>query len=158
MKLLKVSFFAGLVLISNTCFADFVARVVGVTDGDTITVVDANKNQYKIRLANIDAPEKNQPFGTKAKQELSNLVFDKYVYIKESGYDKHNRMIATVMKGNDPINRIMVKNGYAWAYKEYLKDPIILNLETYAKLNKLGLWSESNPVYPSEWRRMQSQH
>ncbi|MDB0198866.1 nuclease, partial [Acinetobacter baumannii] len=112
-----------LVSLSNYCHADFVAKVVGVTDGDTITVLDAQKNQVRIRLANIDAPEKNQPFGSRSKQALSDLVFNKYVYIKESGFDKHNRMIATVMKGNDPINRIMVKDGFAWAYKEYLNDP-----------------------------------
>ncbi|WP_052216451.1 thermonuclease family protein [Acinetobacter baumannii] len=129
-----------LVSLSNYCHADFVAKVVGVTDGDTITVLDAQKNQVRIRLANIDAPEKNQPFGSRSKQALSDLVFNKYVYIKESGFDKHNRMIATVMKGNDPINRIMVKDGFAWAYKEYLNDPIILNLETYAKKNRVGLW------------------
>ncbi|MDX7882110.1 thermonuclease family protein [Acinetobacter nosocomialis] len=146
-----------LVSLSNYCHADFVAKVVGVTDGDTITVLDAQKNQVRIRLANIDAPEKNQPFGSRSKQALSDLVFNKYVYIKESGFDKHNRMIATVMKGNDPINRIMVKDGFAWAYKEYLNDPIILNLETYAKKNRVGLWQDPNPIYPSQWRRMQTQ-
>ncbi|MDB0284727.1 nuclease, partial [Acinetobacter baumannii] len=135
-----------LVSLSNYCHADFVAKVVGVTDGDTITVLDAQKNQVRIRLANIDAPEKNQPFGSRSKQALSDLVFNKYVYIKESGFDKHNRMIATVMKGNDPINRIMVKDGFAWAYKEYLNDPIILNLETYAKKNRVGLWQDPNPI------------
>ncbi|MDN5477413.1 MAG: thermonuclease family protein [Staphylococcus equorum] len=146
-----------LMLISSLTHADFVAKVVGITDGDTITVLDGQKNQIKVRLANIDAPEKNQAFGARSKQALSDLIFNKYVYIKENGFDMHKRMIATVMKGNDPINRIMVKDGYAWAYKEYLNDPIILNLETYARQNRLGLWQDSNPIYPSQWRRMQTQ-
>lgn len=158
MKLKKISCLLSLLLgVSQAAKADFVAKVVGISDGDTITVLNGENKQIKVRLANIDAPEKNQPFGSRSKQELSNLIFNNFVYIKESGFDMHNRMIATVMKGNDPINRIMVKNGYAWAYKEYLNDPIILNLESYAKMHKLGLWKDANPIYPSQWRRMQAQ-
>ncbi|MDR8439507.1 nuclease, partial [Acinetobacter baumannii] len=83
--------------VSNIANADFVARVIGVTDGDTITVLDRSNNQIKVRLADIDAPEKSQPFGAKAKQALSDLTFNRNVYIQEKGYDKYHRLIGTVL-------------------------------------------------------------
>jgi micrococcal nuclease len=150
-------FLSSLLFVSNIANADFVARVIGVTDGDTITVLDRSNNQIKVRLADIDAPEKSQPFGVKAKQALSDLTFNRNVYIQEKGYDKYHRLIGTVLVGVDPINRIMVKNGMAWAFREYLDDPIMLDLESYARKNKIGLWQDAKPVYPSMWRKNQSQ-
>nr|WP_227505219.1 thermonuclease family protein [Acinetobacter baumannii] len=134
--------------VSNVANPDFVARVIGV---------DRSNNQIKVRLADIDAPEKSQPFGVKAKQALSDLTFNRNVYIQEKGYDKYHRLIGTVLVGVDPINRIMVKNGMAWAFREYLDDPIMLDLESYARKNKIGLWQDAKPVYPSMWRKNQSQ-
>ncbi|MFH3579159.1 thermonuclease family protein, partial [Acinetobacter baumannii] len=88
MKATGIKIFLGsLLLVSNIANADFVARVIGVTDGDTITVLDRSNNQIKVRLADIDAPEKSQPFGAKAKQALSDLTFNRNVYIQEKGYD-----------------------------------------------------------------------
>lgn len=101
--------------------------------------------------------QKSQPFGAKAKQALSDLTFNRNVYIQEKGYDKYHRLIGTVLVGVDPINRIMVKNGMAWAFREYLDDPIMLDLESYARKNKIGLWQDAKPVYPSMWRKNQSQ-
>ncbi|ENQ0930198.1 TPA: thermonuclease family protein [Acinetobacter baumannii] len=158
MKVTGIKILLGsLLLVSNIANADFVARVIGVTDGDTITVLDRSNNQIKVRLADIDAPEKSQPFGAKAKQALSDLTFNRNVYIQEKGYDKYHRLIGTVLVGVDPINRIMVKNGMAWAFREYLDDPIMLDLESYARKNKIGLWQDAKPVYPSMWRKNQSQ-
>ncbi|MDT1903516.1 thermonuclease family protein, partial [Acinetobacter baumannii] len=85
------------------------------------------------------------------------LTFNRNVYIQEKGYDKYHRLIGTVLVGVDPINRIMVKNGMAWAFREYLDDPIMLDLESYARKNKIGLWQDAKPVYPSMWRKNQSQ-
>lgn len=142
----------------NSCYADFVGRVVGVHDGDTITVLTDNKNQYKVRLANIDAPELKQPFGQKSKQVLSDFVYGQPVYIQEQGQDRYGRIIGTVLKGNDNVNRLMVRYGYAWAYKQYLKDNVMLNLESYAQQQKIGIWKDANNISPEQWRRMNSQN
>lgn len=141
--------------VSSISYADFVAKVVGITDGDTMIVLTNDRKTVKIRLANIDAPEKSQPFGNKAKQALSDLAYNKFVYIKEHGFDQYGRTIGTVMLGNDPVNRIMVRNGLAWSYRQYNTDPIINNLEVYARQNKIGLWHDAKPIAPSEWRKMQ---
>lgn len=138
-------------------YADFVGRVVGVHDGDTITVLTQDNVQYKIRLANIDAPELGQPFVQKAKQVLSDFVYNHPVYIKEHGEDRYGRVIGTVLKGNDNVNRLMVRYGYAWAYRQYLNDNVILNLETYAQQQKVGIWKDANNISPAQWRRMQNQ-
>lgn len=157
MKVTGIKIFLGsLLLVSNIANADFVARVIGVTDGDTITVLDRSNNQIKVRLADIDAPEKASHLEQRL-QALSDLTFNRNVYIQEKGYDKYHRLIGTVLVGVDPINRIMVKNGMAWAFREYLDDPIMLDLESYARKNKIGLWQDAKPVYPSMWRKNQSQ-
>ena len=142
---------------SNLSHADFVGKVVGVHDGDTITVLSQNNVQHKIRLANIDAPELGQPFGQKSKQVLSDFVYNYPVYIKEHGQDRYGRVIGTVLKGNDNVNRLMVRYGYAWAYKQYLNDNVILNLESYAQQQKIGIWKDANNISPEQWRRMQNQ-
>lgn len=133
--------------------ADFTGKVISIADGDTITVLTANSNQKRIRLSNIDAPEKNQPFGTKAKDFTGSLIFGKQVYIKEDGTDQYNRVLGTVFLDNQNINKIIVHNGYAWAYKRYVKDSSYISLELDAKRHKRGLWSDKNAIEPATWRR-----
>ncbi len=148
-----------LVLLASSGFAhaDFVGRVVGVHDGDTITVLTNSNTQYKVRLANIDAPELKQPFGQKAKQVLSDFVYNQPVLIQDNGQDRYGRVIGTVLKGNDNVNRLMVRYGYAWAYRQYLNDSVMINLESYAQQQKLGIWRDANNISPEQWRRMNSQ-
>ncbi|UNW11162.1 thermonuclease family protein (plasmid) [Acinetobacter indicus] len=143
-----------LLSVSSLTYADFYGRVVGVSDGDTITVLTAEKQQYRVRMMNIDAPEKGQPYGEQAKQFLSNLVYNSQVYVQDHGQDQYNRVLGTVLKGNDNVNRMMVRYGYAWAYRKYLKDPVMIDLETYAQQQKIGMWKDAQNITPEQWRKM----
>jgi micrococcal nuclease len=129
--------------------------VIGITDGDTINVLcDADKAPYtvKVRLAEIDAPEKKQAFGQKSKDALSDLCFNQMATIKTQGQDKYNRTLARVScKGQDAASH-MVQAGMAWAYTKYLTDTAIEQLQTSAQKSKRGLWADENPTSPWEWR------
>lgn len=129
-------------------------KVVGVTDGDTITVLTPMREQIKVRLAEIDAPEHDQPFGYASKQFLSAMVFGKEVTLLVQTKDRYHRSIAIVYIGNTDVNLQLVKNGTAWAYRKYLKDPLISKAEDYARSAKLGLWGlQADQIIPPwEWR------
>ena len=122
-------------------------KVVGVTDGDSLTLL-VDQTQYKIRLIGIDAPEKNQPYGNRAKQELSAKVFGKEVRVVSKGQDKYRRTLGVVeIEGRD-VNLEMVKEGWAWSYrsKPYAE------AEQEARKARVGLWADPNPIPPWEWR------
>lgn len=133
--------------------ADISCKVVGISDGDTLTCLTNDKSQIKVRLNQIDAPEKSQAFGTAAKQALSGYVFGKTIGLKTNGTDKYGRTIAEVFVGDKNINKAMVADGYAWAYREYMTDKDYGDLETSARSDTKGLWSEPDPIYPSDFRR-----
>jgi endonuclease YncB( thermonuclease family) len=157
---MKTLFVVLLLLFSiNVSSQTLVGRVVGVTDGDTITLLDASYTQYKIRLAGIDAPEKKQPFGQVSKQSLSDLVYDKIVKVDWYKKDKYQRIIGKVLLNEIDTNLEQVKRGLAWHYTKYQKEQSIEDRESYyeaqedAKGNKLGLWIEPNSIEPWEWRK-----
>lgn len=139
---------------SASAFA-FRARVVGVTDGDTITVLDEQNVQHKIRLAEIDAPERGQPWGDRSKQALSALVFGKTVSVQQTDTDRYGRIVAHVFSDGRDVNREMVEQGAAWAYRQYLTDETLIATEARARQSRTGLWSMSDAqtVAPWEWRR-----
>jgi endonuclease YncB( thermonuclease family) len=146
---------AALILITASAFADpITARVVGVHDGDTITVLTPDKRQIKIRFAEIDAPELSQPYGKKAKQLLSLMVFGKDVSITPVTTDRYRRIVARVFQGNSDINLAMVQAGAAWAYRQYLTDPSLLEAESEARNARTGLWAlQPDQITPPwEWR------
>ena len=128
-------------------------RVVGVADGDTITVL-VDRRPIKVRLVEIDAPEHDQPWGNRSKATLSGLVFGHDVELKVRCLDRYGRSLARVFVGNLDVNAEMARSGAAWAYRQYLTDPSILKLEAAARSARLGLWSlpPSQTVQPSEWR------
>jgi endonuclease YncB( thermonuclease family) len=128
-------------------------RVVGVKDGDDIVVL-VGKTQHRIRLANIDAPEYDQPWGSKAKQALSKRVFGKQVRVNDVGVDRYGRTIGEVYADNVCVNCEQVREGHAWVYRKYSDDPVLLKLEAEARAAKRGLWSlpESQRIPPWEWR------
>lgn len=128
-------------------------RVVGVTDGDTVKVL-CDGLETKVRLDQIDAPERNQPYGSKAKDVLSNLVFDRTVRVQSSGTDRYGRTLGTLWIGETDANREMVRMGYAWAYRKYLRDDSLIDVEADAKAARRGLWSDPDPIPPWDFRKV----
>jgi endonuclease YncB( thermonuclease family) len=133
--------------------ATFTGKVVGVSDGDTLTVLAAGNKQFKIRLLAIDTPESGQAFGDKAKQALSNKVFGKFVQVHWTEQDKFKRVLGNITIGQRWINYEMVAEGWGWHYKQYDKDKRFAAAEVKAKAARKGLWGGQNPVAPWEWRR-----
>ena len=125
-------------------------KVVSIHDGDTITVLQ-DKQQLKVRLYGIDAPELKQPYGKKSKQFLANLIADEVVEVEENGKDRYKRTIGTIYLNSADINAQMVENGYAWAYRKFSKK--YTPQESKAKSQKLGLWRDKEPIPPWEWRK-----
>jgi micrococcal nuclease len=135
----------------------FSGLVTGITDGDTITVLD-NGNSEKIRLAGIDCPEKKQAFGVKAKQYTSSLCLQKQVIVIVLGHDRYRRTIADITLPNGRnLNAELVKAGYAWWYRKYAQDNKQLEqLEANAHVHKLGLWHDTAPIAPWNFRSAKS--
>jgi len=139
-------------------FLDCPCRVVKVTDGDTVHVLDQTKTKHKIRLGGIDAPEKKQAFGQKSKQNLSGLVASKNVEVEYSKRDRYSRIIGKLIMDGRDINLLQVKQGYAWHYKHYQKDQSRLDRVLYdsaeneARAKTIGLWA-APAIPPWEFRR-----
>ena len=126
------------------------AKVIKISDGDTIAILQG-KQQIKVRLFGIDAPELKQPYGKKSKQFLANLIAGQMVEVEENGKDRYKRTIGTVYLGGTDINAQMVENGYAWAYRKFSKK--YTPQESKAKKQGLGLWRDKEPIPPWEWRK-----
>jgi len=126
--------------------------VVSIADGDTLTVL-VDKVQYKVRLTEIDTPERAQPWGQRAKQALASKVFQRTVLIQVTGYDRYGRVLGRVYLDNRDINRELVNEGHAWAYRQYLTDQDFLASEARARDQHLGLWASAKPIPPWDWRR-----
>jgi len=128
-------------------------QIIGIKDGDTIVLLTDDNRQIVIRLSGIDCPEKNQPFGTKAKQFTSNLVYGKRVCVQTQSRDRYGRTIGTVYLPDGRIlNNELVSSGYAWHYEHYSKDTTLQRLQQEAKKAQRGLWSDSNAVAPWDFR------
>lgn len=129
-------------------------KVVGVTDGDTITVLDDSNAQHKIRLWGIDAPESKQDFGQRAKQALSEMVYSKPVTVDVQDVDRYKREVGKVYQNGTYVNLEMIKLGLAWWYQAYAKSATDLrDAETTARAAKVGLWARPDAVAPWEYRR-----
>ena len=144
-----------LLLIFNVVFAaeSLIGTVVGVSDGDTLTLLTSDKKQVKIRLAEIDAPESKQAFGQKSKQALSELCFKKAAIVDVQSIDKYKRTVGLIMCDGVNANAEMVNMGLAWVYDQYVKDKTLYDLQNKAKSNKVGLWSDEEPVAPWQYRK-----
>jgi endonuclease YncB( thermonuclease family) len=159
-----------LVLAAQPAFAQSLAgRVVGVSDGDTVTVLDVDHRQHKIRVAGIDAPEKKQAFGQRSKANMSALVFNREVDIVGNKRDRYGRTVAKVMvakpdclsadcpKTEDAGLR-QIEGGLAWWYRKYAKEQSRQDRADYeaaelrARSQAIGLWSEKDPEPPWEFR------
>jgi endonuclease YncB( thermonuclease family) len=134
--------------------SSFQGQVIRVTDGDSITVRSGDEN-IKVRLAQIDAPETGQPWGTRSRQELAELVAGKTVTIKATGEDRYGRMIAQIEADGLDINRDMIARGAAWAYVTYVTDPSMIEAERIARAQSAGLWAmpENERIAPWIYRQ-----
>ena len=133
---------------------DLRGRVVRVADGDTLSVLDAANAQHKIRLYGIDTPERDQPHGKIAWSALSELVAGRSVGIVEVETDSYGRTVGTVYLGDQNVNLAMVEQGHAWWYRRHAQHERPLEAaEKQARKEGRGLWADSNPIPPWEWRR-----
>lgn len=135
-----------------------VGKVVGMADGDTVTVLDEQREQHKVRLAGIDAPERSQPFGRHSKEALSDMVFGKAVSVEWNKVDRYGRIIGKIVVEASDVNLRLVEAGLAWWYRKYAVEQsaadqrLYAQAEDVAKREQLGLWNESEPVAPWDWR------
>lgn len=173
MPVRNASAVVALLFVAGVAFGGTIdGRVVGIADGDSITVLDdVNRKQHKIRILGIDAPERaSQPFGNASKTALSALVFNRTVRVEWAKRDRYQRVIGKVAILDNPscqgrgcsgvdAGLEQVKSGMAWWYRQYSKEQVSEDQTAYeqaefnAKIRRLGLWSETKPVPPWEWRR-----
>ncbi len=132
---------------------ELVGKVIKVSDGDTITLLTDDKVSHKIRLNDIDAPEKKQAFGNKSRDNLASYIAGEIVTVKYKSKDKYGRVLGTIYFDNLDINLQQVKNGYAWVYKQYSKNQTYYQEEQKARDLKKGLWIEKEPIAPWEFRK-----
>jgi endonuclease YncB( thermonuclease family) len=157
---MKKLIFIFILFLSNLVYAKTIeGLVVGVADGDTITVLDQQKNTYKIRLQGIDAPEKKQAFGEKSKQSLHDLVHSKQVRIEYDKEDKYGRIVGKVTVDDVDVCLQQLVLGMAWHYKKYQNEQSLSDRALYSETElkskslKLGLWSDDTPMPPWEFRK-----
>ena len=133
--------------------------VVGISDGDTITVLENSSKEHKVRLMGIDAPEKSQAFGNQAKQTLSNYIYKKEVSVEFKKYDKYKRIVGKVTLDGQDICLLMIFDGVAWHYTEYEKEQSKTDRDLYrvaeasARSGMIGLWHQADAVKPSNFRK-----
>ena len=134
-------------------------RVVRISDGDTLVVLDSSNAQHKIRLTGIDAPERGQAFGTKSKEHLSDSIAGKFVVVEYSKRDRYQRILGKVLLSDQDMNLEQIKAGLAWHYKKYQKEQAPADRELYSEAEieareaKRGLWYDPHPVPPWEHRK-----
>jgi micrococcal nuclease len=139
-------------------------RVVGVTDGDTLKVLVADQRLLRVRLAFCDAPEKKQPFGSRAKQAISELVFGRDIDLRPHAVDRYGRTVAQVGVGGKDVGLEMVRKGMAWVYELYITEACPEVQETYrkaqeeAKADRQGVWSDPNSIPPWIFRDLAKAH
>ncbi|MFZ5883641.1 MAG: thermonuclease family protein [Chloroflexota bacterium] len=160
MRTLMLLITVTLAIVSAPAFAEtFAGRVIGVTDGDTVKVLDGINQEHKIRLAGIDAPERKQPFGQRSKQHLSDLVYGKDVEVEWHKQDRYKRLVGKIIIHGQDANLEMVESGLAWHYKKYQGEQSYGDRLAYARAEedarkcRCGLWADPRPIEPGEWRK-----
>lgn len=132
-------------------------KVIAIADGDTITLLDADKRQQKIRLADIDAPERRQPWGQRAKDALSRLVMARDVRADCREADRYGRHVCTIFAGTTDVNAALITQGHAWVYERYNRRSDLPRLQAQARAARRGLWQlpEAERIDPADWRKQQ---
>jgi endonuclease YncB( thermonuclease family) len=160
----RPSWFLGIALAATlfatpTAAIEFVGKVVGVTDGDTLTVLTAQRQQHRVRLSGIDAPERRQAFGQVSKQHLSDLAYDKTVSVVFHKRDRYQRILGKVLVNGADAGLDQIETGMAWHYKRYEREQspedrlAYARAEEMARAERRGLWRDPRSVPPWEFRR-----
>ena len=146
-----------LLLLFTACTnaATHTGQVIAITDGDTIKILTHAKQQIKVRLADIDTPERGQPYGRKARQVLGDKIHRRQVEVEEVTTDRYQRLVGRIFLDGRNINAEMVEDGAAWVYRKYSDDPHLLELERQAREQGRGLWAlqPDQRLPPWEWRK-----
>jgi endonuclease YncB( thermonuclease family) len=154
MVILRRALFAVLLLAALPAWSEtLTGRVVAIADGDTLTLLTPERRQVKVRLHGIDTPEVRQPWGSRARQALSDLAFQRAVRVEVQDVDRYGRTVGRIYAGPVDVNAEMVRRGLAWVYTRYNRDPALPALEAEARMAKRGLWADPQPVAPWNWRR-----
>ena len=131
---------------------EFEGRVVGITDGDTIKVLRAGRAET-VRLQGVDAPEKRQAYGERARRFAADLSFDQTVVVRATGRDRNGRLLGeVVLPDGRSLNQELVRAGYAWWFRKYSRDVRLAHLEDEARQGRRGLWADQAPEPPWEYR------
>lgn len=157
---LRRAFFISLFLLwTTTSHAEDTYKVVYVYDGDTVKV-RSSKREFKLRLAEIDAPERNQDYGLKSRRALIKLCQgnDKLITVQMTGTDQYNRTLGNLQCNHVDVSRYLTEHGFAWHYAQYSNNSTLHHAELNARQQKLGLWSNNNPTPPWVWRHKQMHH
>jgi endonuclease YncB( thermonuclease family) len=159
LPLIPVMVLVAAVALSQAAVAETLhGRVVRVVDGDTVTVLVGGGVQHTVRLAGIDAPEKAQRYGDRAKRLLSDLVFGAEVDVEYEKRDRYGRIVGKVVRNGRDASLSLIEAGYAWHFKRYAAEQSKTDRATYANAEDVarrarrGLWSEPTPLPPWEWR------
>lgn len=135
-----------------------IGRVVGLVDGDTITVLDASKTLQAVRLAGIDAPERGQPYWRASRKHLADLIAGKTVTVDYHKKDRDGRYVGNVYLDGRDLGLAQIEVGMAWHFKRYMHEQTVEEGESYAQAETearakgIGLWQDKRPVPPWDWR------
>ena len=151
MRTAALAFCGALALVSGAALADFSGRVVGVADGDTLTVVDGGR-QVRVRLWGIDAPERKQPWSSRSRDALAARAMHRDAVVATRGTDGYGRTLARVAVDGVDLGEVQLRDGLAWVYRRYTKDRAMIAIEDEARAARRGLWVTRDPEPPWAWR------
>ena len=154
---MKTLIFIGALLVSQVSNAEYLEslKIKRVVDGDTVHVFYQDE-VYKIRLTEIDAPERDQPYGSNSTEYLKSLLKEGMVDVDISGTDRYGRKLGRLYWRGIDINRELVSAGYAWVYDQYVTDNSFYENQSKARNSKKGLWEDQNPLEPWNWRKLKN--
>ena len=154
---MKTLIFIGALLVSQVSNAEYLEslKIKRVVDGDTVHVFYQDE-VYKIRLTEIDAPERDQPYGSNSTEYLKSLLKEGMVDVDISGTDRYGRKLGRLYWRGKDINRELVSAGYAWVYDQYVTDNSFFENQSKARNSKKGLWEDQNPLEPWNWRKLKN--
>ena len=154
---MKTLIFIGALLVSQVSNAEYLEslKIKRVVDGDTVHVFYQDE-VYKIRLTEIDAPERDQPYGSNSTEYLKSLLKEGMVDVDISGIDRYGRKLGRLYWRGKDINRELVSAGYAWVYDQYVTDNSFYENQSKARNSKKGLWEDQNPLEPWNWRKLKN--